>query len=55
MQGRGWFWLRCPKGPCTQIVYTLALKSWLFRYIGAKYILFGYMDPSGEGVVWAGP
>ena len=27
----------------SQIVYTLALH----RYIGPKYILFGYMDPSG--------
>ena len=25
-----------PKGPCTQIVYTLALKYSLYRYIGAK-------------------
>ena len=25
-----------PKGPCTQIVDTLALKSSLFEYFGAK-------------------
>ena len=25
-----------PKGPCTQIVYTVAFKSSLFRYCGDK-------------------
>ena len=36
-----------PKGPCTQIVDTLALKESLFGYFGAKHLLFGYMDPRG--------
>ena len=35
-----------PNCPCTQILYTLALKHSLYRYIGPKvYILFGHMDP----------
>ena len=38
-----------PKGPCTQIAYTLALKYSLYRYIGPKvYIIFGYMAPWGS-------
>ena len=35
-----------PKSPCTQIVYTLALKYPYRDYIiRPKYILFGYVDP----------
>ena len=34
-----------PKGPCTETVLTLALEYSLYKYIGAKSILFGYMDP----------
>ena len=36
-----------PKGPCTQIVYTLAPKSPNRDYFKAKVCLFGYMDPQG--------
>ena len=34
-----------PKGPCTQIVYTLAPKYLYRDYFKAKVYLFGYMDP----------
>ena len=39
-----------PKGPCTHIVYTLALHTLALKYsyigtLGPKYMLFGYMDP----------
>ena len=37
----------CPKGPCTQIVYTLAPKYLYRDYFEAKVYLFGYMDPQG--------
>ena len=37
-----------PKGPCTQIVSTVALKYLYRLYIGTtlrpEYILYGYMD-----------
>ena len=35
-----------PKGPCTQIVYTLG-PTYLHRdyFIRPKYMLVGYMDP----------
>ena len=37
-----------PKGTCTQLVYTLALKQSLLRYVGAvNYILFAHLDPVG--------
>ena len=29
-------WKEYPKGPCTQIVYTLALKYSIYRYLGPK-------------------
>ena len=38
-----------PKGPCTQIVYTLAPKHLYRDYFKAKVYLFGCMDPWGEG------
>ena len=34
-----------PKGPCTQIAYTLAPKDPNRDYFKAKVYLFGYMDP----------
>ena len=34
-----------PKGPCSQIVYTLAPKYPNRDYFRAKVYLFGYMDP----------
>ena len=50
-----------PKGPCTQIVYTLALKESLYRYIGAKLYTIWVHGPLGFGcsylkfrvVVWS--
>ena len=37
-----------PAGPCTQIVYILALKLSLYRYFEAKSIyFFGHMDHLG--------
>ena len=43
-----WLYKRfTPKGPCTQIVYTLALRYFLYRYIGPKVYTIGYMDPKG--------
>ena len=45
-----------PKGPCTQIVHTLAPK---YLYLGTtlrpKYILFGYMDPWGKTICLSDP
>ena len=32
-----------PKGPCTQVANTLALKYPAIGTLGPKYILFGYM------------
>ena len=32
-----------PKGPCSQIVYTLALKHSLYRYIGPKVHTIGFV------------
>ena len=37
-----------PKGPCTQIVYTLALKWSLCRYIGAKVYTIWAHGPLGK-------
>ena len=37
-----------PKGPCTHIVYTLALTWSLYRYIGAKVYTFWVHGPLGE-------
>ena len=34
-----------PKGPGTQIVYTLVPKYLYREYFKAKVYLFGYMDP----------
>ena len=35
-----------PKGPCSQVVCTSALKYSPERYFwGPKSVLFGYMDP----------
>ena len=39
------FWLKFPKGPCTQIVYTLAPKYFYRDHFKAKVYLFGHMDP----------
>ena len=36
-----------PKGPCTQIVYTLALKYSLYRYIGPKVYTVWVHGPLG--------
>ena len=36
-----------PKGPCTQIVYTLALKYSLYRYIEAKVYTIWVHGPLG--------
>ena len=38
-----------PKGPCTQIVYTLALKYSLSRYIGPKVYTIWVHGPLGWG------
>ena len=35
-------------GPCTQIVYTLALKYSLYRYIGPKYYYLGTWTVRGN-------
>ena len=35
------------KGPCTQIVYTLALKYSLYRYIGTKVYTIWVHGPLG--------
>ena len=38
--------LHNPKGPCTQVVYTLGPMYPYREHFKAKvYILFGYMDP----------
>ena len=37
-----------PKGPCTHIVYTLALKYSLYRYIGPKVYAIWVHGPLGE-------
>ena len=39
-----------PKGPCTQIVYTLALKYSLYRYIGPKVYTIWVHGPLGYGL-----
>ena len=36
-----------PKGPCTQIVYTLALKYSLYRYVGTKVYSIWVHGPLG--------
>ena len=36
-----------PKGPCTQIVDTLVLVYFLYRYFGAKVYTFGVHGPLG--------
>ena len=36
-----------PKGPCTQIIYTLALKYSLYRYIGPKVYTIWVHGPLG--------
>ena len=36
-----------PKGPCTLIAYTLALKYLYRDYFKAKVSTYGYMDPGG--------
>ena len=36
-----------PKGPCTQIVYTLALKYSLYGYIGPKVCTIWVHGPLG--------
>ena len=36
-----------PKGPCTQIVYTLVLKYSLYRYIGPKVYTIWVHGPLG--------
>ena len=42
-----------PKGPCTQIVYTLALNYSLYRYIGPKVLPIWVHGPSGEYIgIW---
>ena len=38
---------RYPKGPCTHIVYTLALKYSLYRYIGPKVYPIWVHGPLG--------
>ena len=38
-----------PKGPCTHIVYTLALKYSLYRYIGPKVYTIWVHGPLGIG------
>ena len=37
-----------PKGPCTHIVYTLALMYALYRYIGPKVYAIWVHGPSGN-------
>ena len=37
-----------PKGPCAQIVYTLALKYSLYGYIGPKVYTIWVHGPLGE-------
>ena len=37
-----------PKGPCTQIVYTLALRYSLYRYIGPKVYTTWVHGPLGN-------
>ena len=34
-----------PRGACTQMVYTLALKYSYIGTLGPKYVPVGYMDP----------
>ena len=36
-----------PKGPCTNIVYTLALKYSLYKYIGPKVYAIWVHGPLG--------
>ena len=38
-----------PKGPSSSIVYTWALKEFLYPYFGAyvMYVLYSYLDPLG--------
>ena len=45
------FGFNTPKGPCTHIVYTLALKYSLYRYIGPKEYAKGVHGPFGMGCV----
>ena len=40
--------LRNPKGPCTQIVDTLALMSSLYTYFGAKVYTIWVHGPLGK-------
>ena len=40
--------LQNPKGPCTQIVYTLASKHSLYRYVGPKVHTIWVHGPLGE-------
>ena len=37
-----------PKGPCTLVVYTLALKYSLYRYIGPKVYAIWVHGPLGQ-------
>ena len=37
-----------PKGPCTHIVYTLALKCSLYRYFGPKVYAIWAHGPLGS-------
>ena len=45
MKGSGCTVAYYPKGPCSQIVYTLGPKYLYGDYFKAKVYLFGYMDP----------
>ena len=38
-----------PKGPCAQIVYTLALKYFLYGYLGPKVYTLWVHGPLGLG------
>ena len=38
-----------PKGPCTQTVYSLALKHSLYRYMGPKIYSILVRGPLGTG------
>ena len=40
-----------PKGPCAQIVYTLALKKSLYRYFGAKVYAIWARGILGEAIL----
>ena len=40
-------YLQFPKGPCTQIVYTLALKYSLYRYTGPQVYTVWVHGPLG--------